>query len=76
MVRSQIGEANVAAVVIEPVTGEGGFIPAPAPFSSCYENGVISMGSVLIFDEVQTGFGRTGSLFACQQLGVTPDLWS
>ena len=71
---TQIGETNVAAVIIEPVAGEGGFVPAPAPFLKmlrrwCDENGV-----VLIFDEVQTGFGRTGSLLACHQLDVTPDL--
>jgi 4-aminobutyrate aminotransferase/(S)-3-amino-2-methylpropionate transaminase len=74
MARAQIGEANVAAVIIEPVAGEGGFIPAPAPFLAMLRRWCDEHGVVLIFDEVQTGFGRTGSLLACQQLGVTPDL--
>jgi 4-aminobutyrate aminotransferase/(S)-3-amino-2-methylpropionate transaminase len=74
MARAQIGEANVAAVIIEPVAGEGGFIPAPAPFLRMLREWCDEHGVVLIFDEVQTGFGRTGSLLACQQLGVTPDL--
>ena len=73
MVR-EAGVEKIAAVIIEPVLGEGGFVPAPAPFlhklrSFCTEHGI-----VLIMDEVQTGFGRTGTLFACEQLGVVPDL--
>lgn len=74
MARVEIGEQNVAAVIIEPVTGEGGFIPAPAPFLGMLRRWCDDHGVVLIFDEVQTGFGRTGTLFACEQLGVTPDL--
>jgi 4-aminobutyrate aminotransferase/(S)-3-amino-2-methylpropionate transaminase len=70
----EIGEKNVAAVVIEPVTGEGGFIPAPPPYLGMLRRWCDEHGAVLIFDEVQTGFGRTGTLFACEQLGVTPDL--
>lgn len=74
LVNSEIGVSQVAAVIIEPVLGEGGFIPAPKPFllklrQFCDEHKI-----VLIFDEVQCGFGRTGTLFACEQLGVTPDL--
>jgi 4-aminobutyrate aminotransferase/(S)-3-amino-2-methylpropionate transaminase len=74
MARADIGETNVAAVIIEPVTGEGGFIPAPAPFLQMLRRWCDEHGAVLILDEIQTGFGRTGSLFACEQLGVTPDL--
>ena len=74
MARAQIGETNVAAVIIEPVAGEGGFIPAPAPFLKLLREWCDKHGVALIFDEVQTGFGRTGSLLACQQLGATPDL--
>ena len=74
MARAQIGESNVAAVIIEPVAGEGGFIPAPAPFLRMLREWCDQHGVVLIFDEVQTGFGRTGSLLACQQLGGTPEL--
>ncbi len=72
--RGQIGEQNVAAVIIEPVAGEGGFVPAPAPFLKMLRQWCDEHGVVLIFDEVQTGFGRTGSLLACHQLDVTPDL--
>jgi 4-aminobutyrate aminotransferase / (S)-3-amino-2-methylpropionate transaminase / 5-aminovalerate transaminase len=71
---ADIGETNVAAVIIEPVTGEGGFIPAPAPFLRMLREWCDKHGAVLIFDEIQTGFGRTGTLFACEQSGVAPDL--
>jgi 4-aminobutyrate aminotransferase / (S)-3-amino-2-methylpropionate transaminase / 5-aminovalerate transaminase len=74
VVRVQVGEGNVATVVIEPVTGEGGFIPAPPPFLGMLRRWCDEHGAVLIFDEVQTGFGRTGTLFACEQTGVAPDL--
>ena len=65
---------DLAAVIIEPIQGEGGFIePAPgflpALLHWCRENGV-----VFIADEVQTGFARTGAMFACQHEGVVPDL--
>lgn len=69
-----VGESNVAAVIIEPVTGEGGFLPAPAPFLQMLRKWCDKHGAVFILDEIQTGFGRTGTLFACEQLGVTPDL--
>jgi 4-aminobutyrate aminotransferase/(S)-3-amino-2-methylpropionate transaminase len=72
--RVAVGEKNVAAVIIEPVTGEGGFIPAPAPFLTMLRAWCDEHGVVLIFDEIQTGFGRTGTLFACDQLGVAPDV--
>ena len=60
--------------MIEPIQGEGGFVPAPAAYlrglrELCDEHGI-----VLIADEVQTGFGRTGTLFAIEQSGVEPDL--
>lgn len=71
---TDVGESNVAAVIIEPVAGEGGFIPAPAPYLKMLREWCDKNGAVLIFDEIQTGFGRTGTLFACEQLGVTPDL--
>lgn len=65
---------DIAAVIIEPVLGEGGFIPAPKGFlanlsSFCAKNGI-----VLIADEIQSGFGRTGTLFASEQLDFAPDL--
>jgi 4-aminobutyrate aminotransferase/(S)-3-amino-2-methylpropionate transaminase len=69
-----IGADNLAAVVIEPIQGEGGFIvPAdgflPALLGWCRDNNV-----VFIADEVQTGFARTGKMFACEHEGIEPDL--
>ncbi|NUW38299.1 4-aminobutyrate--2-oxoglutarate transaminase [Nonomuraea sp. SMC257] len=74
MITKQIGATNVAAVVIEPIAGEGGFIePArgflPRIAEFCRENGI-----VFVADEVQTGFARTGDLFACEHEGVVPDI--
>lgn len=74
VIDKQIGAANLAAIIIEPVLGEGGFIvPAPgflpALRSWCTDNGV-----VFIADEVQSGFGRTGHMFACEDEGIVPDL--
>jgi 4-aminobutyrate aminotransferase/(S)-3-amino-2-methylpropionate transaminase len=64
----------VAAVIIEPVLGEGGFVPAPVEFLASLRQFCTKHGIVLIADEIQTGFGRTGTLFACQQLDLIPDL--
>ncbi len=74
MIAKQIGADQVAAVVVEPIQGEGGFIvPAPGFLPSlaqwCRENDVL-----LVADEVQTGFARTGTMFACEHEGVVPDL--
>ncbi len=74
MIDKQVGAANLGAVIIEPVQGEGGFIvPAPgflpALRSWCTDNGV-----VFIADEVQSGFARTGQMFACEDEGIEPDL--
>jgi 4-aminobutyrate aminotransferase / (S)-3-amino-2-methylpropionate transaminase / 5-aminovalerate transaminase len=71
---AQVDPSHLAAVVIEPVMGEGGFLPVPPPFmvrlrELCDEHGI-----VLIADEVQAGFGRTGKLFAIEHTGVVPDL--
>jgi 4-aminobutyrate aminotransferase/(S)-3-amino-2-methylpropionate transaminase len=73
-ITTQIGAANVAAVVVEPILGEGGFIvPAPgflpAIAAFCEANGIL-----LIADEVQTGFARTGDMFASEHEGIVPDL--
>jgi 4-aminobutyrate aminotransferase len=64
----------VAAILVEPVQGEGGYLVPPAEFlhqlrAICDEHGIL-----LIFDEVQTGFGRTGEMFAAQTFGVNPDI--
>ena len=74
VMEKQVGADNLAAVVIEPIQGEGGFVvPAPgflpALVEWCAANGV-----VFVADEVQTGFARTGDLFACEHEGVVPDL--
>ncbi len=74
VIDKQIGAANLAAVIIEPVQGEGGFIvPAPGFLPAlrawCTANDV-----VFIADEVQSGFARTGAMFACEDEGVEPDL--
>lgn len=70
----QIGADNLAAVVIEPIQGEGGFIvPAPG-FLAALADWCRSVGVVFIADEVQTGFARTGAMFACEHEGVVPDL--
>jgi len=66
--------SNVAAVIIEPVLGEGGFIPAPKEFLADLSSFCSANGIVLIADEIQCGFGRTGTLFASEQLGFAPDL--
>jgi 4-aminobutyrate aminotransferase/(S)-3-amino-2-methylpropionate transaminase len=65
---------HVAAVVVEPVQGEGGFVPAPAPWLRRLRELCDAHGVVLIADEVQSGFGRTGRLFAIEHAGVVPDL--
>jgi 4-aminobutyrate aminotransferase/(S)-3-amino-2-methylpropionate transaminase len=69
-----VGPEAVAAVIIEPVQGEGGFIPAPPEFMRRLREFCTRNGSLLIADEVQCGFGRTGTLFAIEQMGVEPDI--
>ncbi len=71
---TQVAAETVAAIVLEPVQGEGGFVVAPQEFvqgvrALCDEHGI-----VLVVDEVQTGFGRTGKLWAIEHYGVEPDL--
>jgi 4-aminobutyrate aminotransferase/(S)-3-amino-2-methylpropionate transaminase len=73
-IEKQIGAENLAALVIEPVQGEGGFIePAPG-FLPALAAWCRATGVVFVADEVQTGFARTGDLFACEREGVVPDL--
>lgn len=74
LVEVEIGPDRLAAIVIEPVAGEGGFIPAPAEFLRAIRALCDRGGAVMVADEVQTGFGRTGTMFACEQAGVEPDL--
>jgi len=74
MIEKEVGADNLAAVVIEPIQGEGGFIVPAEGFLAalvdwCRENYV-----VFIADEIQTGFARTGKMFACEHEGIEPDL--
>lgn len=74
MLHTALSPEMVACVVIEPVQGEGGFIPLPAEYLErmqeiCHKNRI-----VFIIDEVQAGFGRTGRLFSCQHANIEPDL--
>src|SRR5918911_1494787 len=69
-----VAAETVAAIVIEPVQGEGGFVVSPKEFMDgvrriCDDNGI-----VLVVDEVQTGYGRTGKMFAIEHYGVEPDV--
>jgi 4-aminobutyrate aminotransferase / (S)-3-amino-2-methylpropionate transaminase / 5-aminovalerate transaminase len=71
---AQVAPETVAAVVIEPVQGEGGFVVAPREFMEGVRRICDEHGIVMVVDEVQTGFGRTGKLFAIEHYGVEPDL--
>ncbi|HET8614376.1 MAG TPA: 4-aminobutyrate--2-oxoglutarate transaminase [Actinomycetales bacterium] len=74
VIEKQVGADEVAAVVIEPIQGEGGFIvPAPG-FLSAISEWCTANGIVFVADEVQSGFCRTGTMFACEHEGVVPDL--
>jgi 4-aminobutyrate aminotransferase / (S)-3-amino-2-methylpropionate transaminase / 5-aminovalerate transaminase len=71
---TDIAADRVAAIIIEPVQGDGGFLVAPKAFLQQLRALTAKHGIVLIADEIQTGFGRTGSLFAFHQTGIVPDL--
>src|SRR5438067_1106426 len=71
---TQVAAETVAAIVIEPVQGEGGFVVAPKAFLEGVRRICDEHGIVMVVDEVQTGFGRTGKLFAIEHYGIEPDL--
>src|SRR5450631_2305612 len=71
---SEVSPKRVAAVIIEPVLGEGGFVPAPTDFLVRLRELTEHHGILLIADEIQSGFGRTGKFFAIEHSGVQPDL--
>jgi 4-aminobutyrate aminotransferase / (S)-3-amino-2-methylpropionate transaminase / 5-aminovalerate transaminase len=71
---TRVAARQIAAFIIEPVLGEGGFVPAPFTYLRELRKIASSHGIVLIVDEIQTGFGRTGTLFAIEQADVEPDL--
>jgi len=74
VIEKQVGAENVAAVLIEPIQGEGGFVVPAAGFLPALSAWAASAGVVFIADEIQTGFCRTGAWFACDHEGVVPDL--
>jgi 4-aminobutyrate aminotransferase len=72
--KGQTAPDETAAIVIEPILGEGGYVPAPLEFlrrlrAICAEHGIL-----LVLDEVQSGFGRTGKFFCFEHAGITPDI--
>jgi 4-aminobutyrate aminotransferase/(S)-3-amino-2-methylpropionate transaminase len=69
-----VAAESVAAVIVEPILGEGGFVTPPAEFYPTLGEICRQHGILLIADEVQTGFARTGAMFACERLGLDPDL--
>jgi 4-aminobutyrate aminotransferase / (S)-3-amino-2-methylpropionate transaminase / 5-aminovalerate transaminase len=74
LMHAQVGEENCAAVVLEPIQGEGGFIVPPPGFLPRLAEWCAGHGILFIADEIQTGFCRTGDWFACDAEGVVPDL--
>lgn len=71
---AQIDPSDLAAILIEPVQGEGGFIPMPEAFLREIRNLCDETGAVMIADEIQSGFGRTGKLFALDHYNIAPDI--
>lgn len=69
-----IAPSDVAAIIVEPVQGEGGFYPAPVKFLQALRTLCDEHGIVLVSDEIQTGFGRTGKMFCSEYAGIEPDL--
>lgn len=74
LIEKQIGADSLAAVIIEPIQGEGGFIVPADGFLAAIVEWCRANGVVFIADEVQTGFARTGAMFACELFGIEPDL--
>lgn len=74
LLRSQTLPGETAAVLIEPVLGEGGFVPAPLPFLAELRATCNKHGMLLVMDEIQSGFGRTGQFWAHAPSGIQPDI--
>ena len=72
--KTDIQADEVAAIIVEPVQGEGGFYPVPDGFLKSLREICDKYGILLILDEIQTGYARTGKMFACEYSGVEPDL--
>ncbi len=73
-IERMLAQGSTGAVIVEPVQGEGGVRPVPAEWLALLRTLCDAHGAALIFDEVQCGLGRTGTLFAYEQSGVTPDM--
>lgn len=71
---TQVAPSQIAAIIIEPVLGEGGFVPAPAEFLQALRRITAEHGILLIADEIQSGFGRTGTMYAVEHSGIEPDM--
>jgi 4-aminobutyrate aminotransferase/(S)-3-amino-2-methylpropionate transaminase len=71
---AQVDPSDVAAIVIEPVQGEGGYIPTPPRFLRRIRELCDEHGMLMVADEIQSGFGRTGRLFAVEHYDIVPDL--
>jgi 4-aminobutyrate aminotransferase len=72
--KSIVDPEEVAAIVIEPIQGEGGYLPAPYDFLQAVERLCAKYGILFILDEVQSGMGRTGKWWACEHAGIEPDV--
>ena len=72
--RAALADGTCAAFIVEPVQGEGGIVVAPDSYLAAAQQACRDTGTLLIADEVQTGFGRTGAMFACAHDGVAPDI--
>ncbi|MFQ5903351.1 MAG: acetyl ornithine aminotransferase family protein [Candidatus Binatia bacterium] len=72
--RSEVAPEEVAAIFVEPIQGEGGYIVPPPEYLGMIKDICQRHGILLVADEVQTGFGRTGKMFACEHWGVEPDI--
>src|SRR4249920_202498 len=74
VIDKQVGAANLAAVIIEPIQGEGGFIVPADGFLPALAEWCRGSGAVFVADEIQSGFARSGDLFAIEHEGVVPDM--
>jgi len=74
MLKQQTHVRDTAAILIEPILGEGGYVSPPSDFLPRLKMLCEKHGILLIADEVQSGFGRTGKMFAVEHTGVTPDI--
>ncbi len=74
LLMTTVAPEDVAAVIIEPIQGEGGYYPAPAAFLQGLRERCSKHGILLVIDEVQSGYGRTGDMWAFQESGIVPDV--